>query len=609
MGMVIRTKWTDASRSDLATYIRRAMPPGAAEPLDEVTAAKLADYVLELGKASQEAPSEFEDDLSREAKARLRAKAERLTQVTDRMLRSPPKEDWLLWRGDVSATGFSALRQIDRSNVGRLRLVWSKTLGPGTDAITPLVHDGVIFVFGGEKISALDATSGDTIWSRPAKTGRTVTQPRGVALYADALFASTVDGHILALDARTGQLRWDRNISSPKKFTFTAPPLVANGKVFQSAAMCSSTGSRCFMVALDATSGEELWRTYTVPGEGDPGAESWGGAPVDERSGAGAWAGASYDYATDQIVFGTGNSYALGTLLRNDPQQPAAGLFTNSTLKLDAKSGKVVWYFQHFAGDVWDEDWAFERTIIKDPRGGERPVVVNIGKLGILDALDLATGRYLWSIDLGFQNLVTHIDPKTGAKSFAKDAIPAQGKSAQICPFAGGVRNWPATAYDAGRSLLFIPILDACMKFDIDSANRARQSTWTVEFRPGSDHELGGLMALDLRTGKPLWMIRHRADPASATLATRGGLVFAGTRDRWFRAHDVNTGRTLWRVRLSDTPNSFPITFSAGGKQYIALLTGGGTYLDGFVSHLTPEIEPSTGRIALWVFALDGGDG
>lgn len=607
IGPAIQLKWSSANPADLATYLRKSMPPGAATPLDEATAAQLATHLLELGRASQSAVSEFDDDISRAAKARLREAADRLTPVTDALLRDPPKEDWLVWRGDVGASGFSPLTQIDPTNVGQLRLVWSRTLGPGTNGIAPLAHDGVLFLYGGGRISAFDGQSGDTIWSRAAPSGRRdLTQPRGVALYGTALYASTSENHVLALDARTGALHWDRKITGPGKFTFTAAPLVANGRVFQGASQCASRGSRCFMLALDAASGEELWRTHTIPATGEPGAESWGGAPVEERSGAGIWSGSSFDYDRDQIVFGTGNTYAVTTLLKPGAGRIAAGLYTNTTLKLDARTGKVTWFYQHFPGDVWDEDAAFERTFIQDPRGERRRAVINIGKLGILDALDLGTGSYLWSIDLGFQNLITRIDPKTGAKTVDRSAIPGTGKPTTICPYAGGVRNWPATSYDPDRSLLFVAVLDACMTLSID-ASKDQESAWTVQPRAGSDHQYGGLIAVDLRSGKPLWNTRHRAPPASAVLATKSGVVFEGTRDRWFRARDTQTGKVLWRVRLTDTPNSFPITFMADGRQYVAVVTGGGTYVDGLIGHLTPEIEPSTGSMSLWVFALDNG--
>ena len=602
-----KTKWGDAGEAALADYIARSMPPGAPEPLDAVTAQQLASYLLQQNNAAssdaqQAAPPKVQDAISQEAEARLKGVADKLTPVTDAMLQKLPKEDWLAWRGSSASLGYSSLQQITRSNVGKLRLVWSKTLGPGTNGIAPLAHDGVIFLSGGGNITAIDALSGDTIWKREDKTPpRGVSQPRGVALYGNALYAAAVDNRVMALDARSGALLWEQVIGD--RSTTTAAPLVAHGRVFQGTAVCFAKGMRCALSALDAKTGKLLWRFHTIPDDKDAGSDSWGGAPASERGGGGIWAGPSYDYTADQVVFGTGNTYVVNTLLAKDPKKPAPALYTNTTLKLNAKTGKPAWYFQHFPGDVWDEDWAFERMIVKDPRGNE-PVVLSMGKLGILDALDLKTGKYKWSADFGIQDIITKIDPRTGAKTIDAGKIPSEGKLTNACPFAGGVRNWPATAYDPENSLLFIPILDACMEVQVDKS-LIEQSVWKVKPRPGSDNKLGRIAAVDLRTGKPVWDISRRSPQASAVLATAGGLLFEGSRDRWFRALDSSTGKTLWQVRLSDTPNSFPITFAVDGKQYVAIITGGGTYYDGLVSHLTPEIEPSIGRAALWVFALD----
>lgn len=606
-GATFQSKWVDAGEAALADYIARSMPPGGPEPLDSVTAQQLASYILQQnnavsGETQQAAPPKVQDAIWQETEARLKAVADKLTPVTDAMLQKLPKEDWLAWRGSSASLGYSSLQQITRSNVGKLRLVWSKSLGPGTNGIAPLAHDGVIFLSGGGNITAIEGTSGDTIWKREDKTApRGISQPRGVALYGNALYASTVDNRVMALDARSGALLWQQVIGDQS--ATTAAPLVAQGRVFQGTAVCFAKGMRCSMAALDAKTGKLLWRFYTIPGDGDPGADSWNEAPASERGGGGIWAGPSYDYTSNQVIFGTGNTYAVNTLLAKDPKKPAPALYTNTTLKLNAKTGKPAWYFQHFPGDVWDEDWAFERMIVKDPRGNE-PVVLSMGKLGILDALDLKTGQYKWSADFGIQDIITNIDPRTGAKTIDDTKIPGEGKVTNACPFAGGVRNWPSTAYDPENSLLFIPVLDACMEVQVDKS-LIEQSVWKVKPRPGSDNKLGRIAAVDLRTGKAVWDISRRAPQASAVLATAGGLVFEGSRDRWFRALDSSTGKTLWQVRLSDTPNSFPITFTAGGKQYVAVVTGGGTYYDGLVSHLTPEIEPSVGRAALWVFALD----
>ena len=611
-----KAKWERAGAAALGELIARSMPPAADVPLDAETSGKLASYLLAANGAGGVSAGDkavytpppvtvSHDDISRAAEDRLKALAAKLTPVTDAMLRQNAADDWLVWRGSTDALGYSTLHQIDRANVGQLRLVWSKWLGQGTNGIAPLVHDGVIFLHGGGQIAALDALTGDTIWTREDNTPpRGLSQPRGIALYGDAVYASTLDNHLMALDARTGALRWDKVIGD--KSTLTAAPLVANGRVFQGGSSCFAKGMRCFMAAFDAGSGKELWRFDTVPGDKASGSKSWGGAPASERGGAGVWTAPSYDYANDQLVFGTGNTYAINTLLKNNPKRPEAGLYTNSTLKLDARTGKLAWYFQHLPGDVWDEDAAFERMIAKDPRGSGRRIVMSMGKLGILEALDLKTGKFLWSYDYGIQNIITGIDPETGAKQVDFSKIPSEGKATSACPFAGGVRNWPATSYDPVHGTVFIPALDACMEVTIDNSDAAG-SLWKVKPRAGSGNMYGRVTAVDLHSGKTLWETSRRAPPASATLATAGGLLFEGSRDRWFRAADSSTGETLWQVRLSETPNSFPITYAVRGKQYIAVVSGGGAYQDNFVSHLTPEIETAAGGPTLWVFALDQG--
>ncbi len=610
------TKWAQAGPAGLADFIARSMPPAADPPLDAVTSRTLAAYLLAKDgsapapAAAARAPSAGAEVADAHAFARLASDAARrvtskLRPVTDAMLRQLPSNDWLVWRGSTDAMGYSRLDQINRKTVGRLKLVWSKSLGRGTNGIAPLAHDGVVFLHGGGAITAIDGKTGDTLWKHEDTAApRGISQPRGIALYGDAVYASTVDNHLMALDARTGALRWDRVIDD--KSTLTAAPLAANGRVFQGGAVCFGRGMRCFMAAFDVASGKPLWRFDTVPGDGAPGSETWGGAPASERGGAGVWTAPSYDYAADQLIFGTGNTYVINTLLKNDPTRPDAGLYTSTTIKLDARDGALAWHFQHFPGDVWDEDWAFERIIARDPRGSGRKIAMSMGKLGILDAVDLSTGRFLWSYDYGIQDIITHVDPNTGAKTIDPSKIPGEGRATAACPHASGVRNWPATSYDPVYGVLFVPALETCMEVVIDSANVAG-SVWKVKPRPSSEGKFGRVTAVDLRTGKTLWANSRRAPEASAMLATAGGLLFEGSRDRWFRALDSRTGKELWQVRLSDTPNSFPITYAVDGRQYVAVVTGGGTYQDNFVAHLTPEIEPSAGGPALWVFALDEG--
>jgi PQQ-dependent dehydrogenase (methanol/ethanol family) len=603
-GRIFNDKWEGLGIVALGNYIVQMMPPGASKPLDRVSAQAVGAFVLLRADAEIDAApakSKFADEVSRASLDRLRDLAGKISPVTDEMLRNSPNEDWLVWRGGVMARGYSPLKHIDHTNVSGLRLAWAKNIGHGANGITPLVHDGVIIIHGGGAIRAIEAATGDTIWSHEVKAVRgDLTQPRGVALYGNMVYAATIDKHALALDISTGKVIWDKQISGSG--FFTAAPLVAKGLVFLGASGCLVRKATCFMVALNAKTGDEVWRFNTIP-DGEIGRKSWGGALPEDRNGAGIWSPPSYDYDNDQIVFGTGNSYALDTLLRNGPGKVPTALYTNTTLKLDAKTGKLVWFYQHFPGDVWDEDWAFERTIFDDRRNGRKPTLLTIGKLGILDALDLKTGRYRWSLDLGLQDIVKSIDPKTGSKTIDWSKAPAaEGKSISACPYAGGVRNWPATSYDPTTNVLYVPILEACMEMLFDTTLPFK-SSWNPKARSNSEGKFGRISAIDLRTGKEIWSEHRRAPIASALLTTGGGLLFEGSRDRWFRALDSRSGKLLWQTRINDTPSSFPITFSASGKQYVMVVSGG-TPLDAVLSPLTPEIESSSNDTNLWVFAL-----
>ena len=602
-GTAFLAKWKDAGVDGLAGFIQAAMPPGASKPTDPETAKQIATYIF-AANVEGEGPAVPTGDATAQAESqRLQKVAAGLTPVTDAMLQSPPKDDWLLWRGNSGAQGFSPLKQINTSNVGSLRLVWSRSLGKGTNGIAPLVHDGVMFVHGGGKISALEAATGATLWSKDDPVSRNdISQSRGLALYGTSLFASTVDKKVMALDARTGAVLWQTTLDIPG--TMTAAPLAVGGRVFQGNSQCAFAGQRCQMTALDAATGKVLWKFMTVPGDGEAGSDSWDNAPAAARGGAGIWTAPSYDFKNGQVLFGTGNTYAVDTLLRKDPLKPTDGLYINSTIKLDAATGKLVWYFQHLAGDVWDMDASFERVIVTDPRGSGRKIVVSIGKIGIIDALDLETGRFLWSIDLGEQNIVSSIDPRTGRKILDPSRIPSKDRMISSCPFGEGLRNWQATSYDPDRALLFVPMtINTCMETKV-VAGQSFGSVWQLKPRDGSAGNYGGWIAVDLRTGKTVWREERRAPHTSAELATAGGVVFDGSADRQFRARNSATGKVLWQTNLSDSPTSFPITFSSGGKQYVAVVAGGGTYHDSVAAKLTPEIDASLAQPSLWVFAL-----
>ena len=622
-GDAFKSKW-GARGNALRDYIAKSMPPanpGGVAPgiYQQVTTDILKANDIVEGEASTEGggiASEVKnrDVQYRDVMARRAALLAALTPVSEGLLRSPPAADWLSWRRTDDGQGYSPLTQINSTNASSISLAWSLTLPAGTNEITPLVHDGVMFLDSHGTVLAIDVKSSDVLWrfDRPTslrQLGPPITQPRGIAIFQNHLFVPTIDNHILAIDVHTGKLAWDHLVSGMYDWMrFSSSPIVVHGKVIQGATGCWSTGpgGKCFVVALDAASGEEVWRFNTIPDVGQPGGDTWNGTSYELRAGAGVWSPGTYDAENNLVFFGTGQTYHIASLMlpKAARTERNAGLYTDSTLALNPDSGKLVWHFQHMARDVWDLDWAFERvlaTLLIDSK--PRKVVMTIGKIGILDVLDAKTGTYLFSYDLGLQNLVTAINPKTGWKIVNPAMEPDPKQAKFLCPFAAGVRNWPATSYDAEKHLLFVGIGDSCMDLiwnlgeDFDISYNARP-------RPNGDGNSGGVAALNLLTRTIEWTQRRRASEASATLSTAGGIVFEGSRDRVFRVDDSASGEILWQAKLDNVPSSAPITFSADGVQYVSVTTGGGNPNDVIRAFMTPEIDPVPPATTLWVFRL-----
>ncbi|MBK6658010.1 MAG: PQQ-binding-like beta-propeller repeat protein [Proteobacteria bacterium] len=643
-GKAFVDKWRGQGAAAMRDLIVASMPPAKPGSLDLASATGLTNFIArhnrmaglddvaaarpvatassEGGAASGGAgdPGRNEDAAYRAAKAARTALLAGMTPVTEAMLRQPRDEDWLNWRRTDDGHGFSPLTQINSANARKLRLAFSLSLTAGTNQITPLVHDGVMFVDSNGAVLAIDARNGDILWkfNRVAApvtpAGPPTTQPRNLALFGTTLYVPTLDNHMLALDARSGKLLWDHTIEgSDGVLRLTGGPMVVHGKVIQGVSGCSGAGHAggCFILALDAASGKELWRFNTIARPGEAGGDSWNGAPLDKRFGGSVWVAGTYDATLNLVYFGTGQTYHITPLMKGDGASEASNdaLYTDTTLALNPDTGQLVWHYQHHAREVWDLDWAFERTVLTLPLpGGPTRVVVTMGKLGILDALDARTGRYLFSHDMGLQNLVTGIDARTGRKTTDPALEPEAGKPKIVCPFPGGARSWPSTAYDERSHMLYIPMFESCMSY-LWKPNEEWDIQYTVLPRPDSDGKFGRVAALNLDTRKLSWQQRRRASQASAALVTAGGLLFEGSRDRYFRASDSASGKLLWQTRLDLTPNAFPITYARDGRQYVAITSGGGGPVDVSWQSLTPEIENPGGATTLWVFALDEGVG
>lgn len=545
-----------------------------------------------------------------------------LKPVTDETLANPSDGDWLMWRRTYSSLGFSPLDSINAANVSHLREAWSWSLHPSANEITPLVHDGILFIHSGDAIQALNAASGDLLWEyvralpESLKSGRAA-RSKGMAIYGSTIYAPMVDGHIVALDARTGSVIWDHEILTSADLAqgvlLNGVPIVVNGKVIMGVTFSFWLKGGCFVFALDTGTGREAWRFHSIARPGELGGDSWNNTPLDERFGGSFWTGGSFDPQLNQVYFGTGNTYDTATLLKPPGKlgKSSAGLFTESTIALNPDSGKLVWHFQHMSRDLWDLDWSFEQSLIDLPIGGAtHKLLVTGGKMALFDAVNRADGRYEFTRDAGLQKIVIKVDSKTGEKTVDPELAPLAGKTKLICPGPTGFRNWQATSYNPSTHILYIPMLEVCADFTwvprdaVQTAAGGIDQRFHVRGIPGSDEKYGRIQAMDLLNNKTLWNVRQRAPFSSAVLATAGNIAFVGSRDRYFRAYDQNSGEVLWTTRLGNAPSAFPITYAVNGVQYVAVVAGGGNPQDNGHALLTPEnVNPSSGTV-LWVFKL-----
>jgi len=631
-----RLRWGGKSVDALFDQLTRTMPPGSPGSLGDAAYTQVLAYLIqENGVIATDRPLPSDSAALRTMMLPSAAGGpgggltigvaippspsrsnplDRLTPVTDAMLSDPSDGEWLTWRRAFNAQGFSPLTQITRANARDLRLAWSWSLPNGANEVTPLVHDGVMFVHAfGDKVQALDAATGDLLWqySRRLARGQNPTVKRGIALYGGRLYVPTSDTHIVALNARTGEVVWDQAVADPKAgYGMTGGPLVANGKV-----MIGTTGRAPggnFIVALDAETGKEAWRFSTIARPGESGGHTWNGLPLERRNGASVWVPASYDRTLNLAFFGPAQTYDTGPL-RNPADEGDVtndGLYTDSTLAINVDTGKLVWFFQHQPNDQWDLDWAFERHVIPlRVNGAEKTLVVTGGKQAIFDAMDAATGAYAFSMDLGVQNVVTAIDPKTGAKTIDPTLVPGDGQTKFVCPHAGGAKSWLPSSYNPRTKMLYVPLVESCMDLTpVEKGGRGSLSTgvrWSLRPRPNSDGKYGRIQAINLETHQSVWIERQRAPQTTGTLATAGGVVFAGALDRVFAAYDDTTGKELWRAWLGDVPSNAPISYLANGKQYVAVIVGNGGAQAITFPALVPEIRNPPDRGAgLFVFEL-----
>ena len=632
------TRWSNEPLSLLASELRR-MPPGPTVGLVDEDYQDIAAYILAYNGVSPDSNSvaggvDFQSNSLLPAMTNNQRVLpdtniadgaaeilEKLTSVTDEMLSNPPESDWLLWQQNYDNHGFSTLDQINKENIGELSLAWRMPLQEGVNNPGPIVHDGVMFFFTyPDTVLAIDASNGSLLWRYQHESTVPSSQKKGIALHDDKVYVPTSDMHVLALSAKTGELIWDHEIETEAGLTgyhLRMSPFVVGDTVLQGiTSLRVSKGA--WVLGLDTETGEQKWRFNTIPRPDQPGGNTWNGLTMDQRSGGSVWNAGAYDEELNLVYFGVAPTYDTGPLLHpiNAEGITNDALYTNATIALNPDTGELVWYYQHLANDQWDLDWAFERQIVTIPFNGEmRKAVVNIGKLGILDAVDAATGEYLFSLDMGLQNVVSNIDPVTGYKTINPETIPDPEATRLICSNHYGAKSWPPSAYNPNTNRLYIPLNEACIIASTEGYQVVTSGVnFTAALFPDSNGRMGRIQAIDLGDQEFAWRHRQPSPVISSILATAGGLVFAGDLNRNFKALDEETGDVLWEITLDDVPSSTIITYSVNGKQYLALGAGQTGYhvndwnriYERFADEerMPRNVSPKGGA-AIWVFSLN----
>jgi quinohemoprotein ethanol dehydrogenase len=527
--------------------------------------------------------------------------AERLLEAA-----SEPSQ-WMTYGGDYEETRFSRLKQITRDNVKDLGLVWFADYDTNLQQTgTPLYIDGVIYVSTAwSKVYAYDAKTGKQLWQYNPKTpGELIRNVccgivnRGIAAWNGKIYIGTLEGKLVAIDAKTGKEAWSVLTVDPKgKYSITSAPRIAKGKVFIGNSG-GEFGVRGYISAYDAETGKMDWRFYTVPGNPKDGFENehlkkaaatWGGEWWTLGGGGTVWDAVIYDPVTDLLYFGTGN----GTPWNQAARDPTTGdnLYLASIIAVKADTGEYVWHYQTTPADTWDYDSVSPMTVVNLTwEGKERRVILQPCKNGFFYVLDASSGQLLLAEPFTEVNWADGVDMKTGRPRVKPEARYPEGKPFNLAPGVQGAHGWHSNAYSPQTGLLYVPTQDAWFPMINDPKYKPSDVGYNLGIDFGAQFTfyrdnpkakrgfVGYLQAIDPVTGKQVWKGEPNEGPTGGALATASDLVFqGGGSGQEFRAYDARNGEKLWSTKVQTGILAAPISFELDGQQYIALSVGGNT--------------------------------
>ena len=531
---------------------------------------------------------------------------------------------WQFYGGDPGNTHWSALNQINASNVHKLKAAWVLQLGTlRSQESTPLVVGDTLYVtssFGPKHIFAVDARTGELRWRHDREIAADVdpygccdVNNRGAAYANGKLFVGLLDGRLTALDAKTGKELWTTTVVDYKDgAVITSPPVIAKKNVIIGFGG-GEYGVRGALQAYDADTGALVWRTHLVPGPGEPGNETWKGDSWKTGGGA-AWALGSYDPQLNLVFYGTSNPGPWNAAVRG-PDKTDYGDFTNlytsASVALDADTGKIVWHYQSTPHDAWDYDGVNELLVADLTLQGQKtPVVLKGDRNGFFYVINRQTGKLISAKAFQYITWATGVDMTTGRPIENESMRPRQGFRAKgVCPAAIGAKNWMPMALNPKTGIVFLPTFNLCMDMEFVPQEYKRGAFYMgADFEigaPGPGGFMGEAIAWDPAKQQAVWRNKEALPYVGGMLATDGGLVFHGNTEGWFKALDQKTGGLLWKFYTGSGIHAGPMTYSIDGKQYIAVVSGRTHSIPPFFGETGRKmIEASAEGGALFVFSL-----